>query len=119
MCTQQLVGFGIVRGEHRRRREVDAAERDRDADINAAIPNNVCSTPLMAALLPGNQVNRSRDSGKVDQIVRTLVRLWRGGRLLEWTAAARMMRLLTGSDRRRSFWRDMVVARVAGVLRRD
>lgn len=47
---------------------------DRDADINAVIPNNVRSTPLMAALLPGNQVNRSRDSGKVDQIVRTLVR---------------------------------------------
>jgi cyclic beta-1,2-glucan synthetase len=45
-----------------------------------------------------------------DAITRTLVRLRRKRRLLEWTSAARVARALVGTDARRPFWREMVAA---------
>jgi cyclic beta-1,2-glucan synthetase len=59
---------------------------------------------LHVALLPHRAVLLA------DAILRTLVRLRRGRRLLEWTSAARVTRLLVGTDSRRPFWREMVAA---------
>lgn len=47
---------------------------DHHANIDVVIPSIIRSTPLMAALLPGNQASRSQDAVNVDQIVRTLAR---------------------------------------------
>src|SRR6185436_15642232 len=59
---------------------------------------------LHIALLPHRAVVLT------DAIVRTLVRMRRGRRLLEWTSAARVARLLVGRESRRPFWREMVAA---------
>ncbi len=59
---------------------------------------------LHIALLPHRAVVLA------DAILRTLVRLHRGRRLLEWTSAARVARLLVGTESRRPFWREMVAA---------
>jgi cyclic beta-1,2-glucan synthetase len=45
-----------------------------------------------------------------DAIARTLVRLHRKRRLLEWTSAARVARALVGTEGRRPFWREMFAA---------
>jgi cyclic beta-1,2-glucan synthetase len=45
-----------------------------------------------------------------DAIVRTLVRLRRGRRLLEWTSAAWVARALVGTEARRPFWQEMFAA---------
>jgi cyclic beta-1,2-glucan synthetase len=50
-----------------------------------------------------------------DAILRTLVRLHRRRRLLEWTSAARVARALVGTESRRLFWREMFAAPVAAV----
>jgi cyclic beta-1,2-glucan synthetase len=50
-----------------------------------------------------------------DAILRTLVRLRRGRRLLEWTSAARVARALVGTESRRPFWREMVTAPVVAI----
>ncbi len=59
---------------------------------------------LHIALLPHRAVVLA------DAILRTLVRLRRGRRLLEWTSAARVARLLVGTESHRPFWREMVAA---------
>ena len=48
-----------------------------------------------------------------DAILRTLVRLRRRRRLLEWTSAARVARVLVGTESRRPFWREMFAAPLA------
>jgi cyclic beta-1,2-glucan synthetase len=50
-----------------------------------------------------------------DAILRTLVRLRRGRRLLEWTSAARVARALVGTESRRPFWREMFTAPVVAI----
>ncbi len=50
-----------------------------------------------------------------DAILRTLVRLHRGRRLLEWTSAARVARVLVGTESRRSFWREMFAAPMVAI----
>ena len=64
---------------------------------------------LHVALLPHRAVVLA------DAILRTLVRLRRGRRLLEWTSAARVARALVGTESRRPFWREMFAAPIAAV----
>jgi cyclic beta-1,2-glucan synthetase len=64
---------------------------------------------LHVALLP------HRALVMADAIVRSITRLWRRRRLLEWVAAARMTRLLVGGRSRRPFWREMVAAPMTAI----
>ncbi len=64
---------------------------------------------LHIALLPHRAVVLA------DAILRTLVRLRRGRRLLEWTSAARVARLLVDTESRRLFWREMVTAPIIAI----
>jgi cyclic beta-1,2-glucan synthetase len=50
-----------------------------------------------------------------DAILRTLVRLHRGRRLLEWTSEAQVARVLVGTESRRSFWHEMFAAPIAAI----
>ena len=50
-----------------------------------------------------------------DAIVRTLVRLRTGRRLLQWTTAARTERAVAGAASRRPLWREMAAAPAAAV----
>ncbi len=50
-----------------------------------------------------------------DAILRTLVRLRRKRRLLEWTSAARIASMLGGTSSRRPLWREMAAAPLAAL----